>query len=67
MVRGSVERRKVSWFGCLYPVCGVVGVFRISRMSPWCTLATYPLFQAIVTASQLVSVMMPLSEALPRQ
>jgi hypothetical protein len=33
----------------------------------WCTLATFPLFQAIVTASQLVSVTMPLSAASPRQ
>jgi tripartite-type tricarboxylate transporter receptor subunit TctC len=36
-------------------------------MSPWCTLATFPLFQVIVTASQLVSVTMPLSAASPRR
>src|SRR5450759_3152293 len=36
-------------------------------MSPWCTLATFPLSQAIVTAFQLVSVIMPLSAASPRQ
>lgn len=39
----------------------------ISRMSPWCTVATCPLSQAIVTPSQLVSVTMPLSAASPRQ
>ena len=39
----------------------------ISRMSPWCTVATCPLSQAIVTPSQLVSVTMPPSAASPRQ
>jgi hypothetical protein len=39
----------------------------ISRMSPWCMVASCPLSQAIVTASQLVAVTVPLSAALPRQ
>ena len=46
---------------------GFSGARWISRMSPWCTVATLPSSQAIVTASQLISVIMPLSVASPRQ
>jgi len=50
-----------------YIVAGFAGARWISRISPWCTLATGPLSQAIVTASQLISVMLPPSAASPRQ
>jgi hypothetical protein len=50
-----------------YTVRNVVGARSISRMSPWWTLPTCPLSQAIVTAAQLVSVTMPPSPASPRQ
>jgi hypothetical protein len=52
---------------CLYTVVSLAGARWISRMSPWCTVATWPLSQAIVTASQLVSVILPPSVASPRQ
>jgi hypothetical protein len=39
----------------------------ISRMSPWCTVATCPLSQAMVTPAQFVSVTTPPSPASPRQ
>jgi hypothetical protein len=42
-----------------YTVEDFDGLRWISRMSPWCTLAALPLLQAIVTASQLVSVTVP--------
>lgn len=50
-----------------YTVAGFTGVRWISRMSPWCTVASSPLSQAIVTASQLISATLPPSAASPRQ
>ena len=50
-----------------YTVAGFTGARWISRISPWCTLATGPLSQAIVAASQLISVILPPSAASPRQ
>ena len=50
-----------------YTVAGLTGARWISRISPWCTLATGPLSQAIVAASQLISAMLPPSAASPRQ
>ena len=37
-----------------YTVAGLTGARWISRISPWCTVATGPLSQAIVAASQLI-------------
>jgi hypothetical protein len=50
-----------------YTSFGFADAELILRMSPWCTVASWPFFQAIVTASHHLPLIVPLSAASPRQ